>query len=147
MAFVFWTRPLNCKTLTNILQEKKEIFLSYFECPSRSLANICSLTLLAFFDSFLRIAEQTNPVTTKTLNTLIHVKHQYNQTKNVNKTIMDTNYITFHKYYKINTHWNHCQPPLCVDWQCFSQFHVLHVPSQNRHYYFMILNILNFNNA
>lgn len=38
--------------------------LPYFECSSRSFDNICSLTLFAFFDSFLRIAEHTKPVTT-----------------------------------------------------------------------------------
>lgn len=39
----------------------------YFECSSRSLDKTCSLTLFAFFDSFLRIAEHTNPVTASIL--------------------------------------------------------------------------------
>lgn len=39
--------------------------ITYSECSSRSIDNICSLTLLAFFESLLRIAEHTKPVTVK----------------------------------------------------------------------------------
>lgn len=38
----------------------------YFECCSKSLDKSCSLTLLAFLESFLRMAEHSKPVTKTT---------------------------------------------------------------------------------
>lgn len=39
--------------------------LAYFECSSKSIDSNRFLTLFAFFESFFRIAEQSNPVTKK----------------------------------------------------------------------------------
>lgn len=42
--------------------------LAYFECSSKSIDINPCLTLFAFFESCLRIAEQSNPVTKKKFN-------------------------------------------------------------------------------
>lgn len=47
---------------------------SYFECSSKSMDKICSLTLLAFFESFRRIAEHTSPVTTNTQKLILNIR-------------------------------------------------------------------------
>lgn len=47
---------------------------SYFECSSKSMDKICSLTLLAFFESFRRIAEHTSPVTTNTHKLILNIR-------------------------------------------------------------------------
>lgn len=44
---------------------ENSLILQYFECSFKSFAKICSLLCLASLDTFLRTAEQTNPVTVK----------------------------------------------------------------------------------